>query len=147
MEPLLDDSIKDQVKTAFEQMKEPVRIVFFEKQDNCETCESTRQLLEEVSALHDLISLEVHDLEADAELAQKYNIDKAPVYSVARIVGDEIVDYGIRYAGIPSGSEFSTLIHDILLVSAGDSNLKVETREFLRNLTEPVSLLVFVTPT
>ena len=54
---------------------------------------------------------------------------------------------GIRYAGIPSGHEFSSLIHDLILVSGRDSGLGQETRNFLKSLDSPVLLQVFVTPT
>lgn len=147
MEPLLNESIRDQVKSAFEPMKEPVHILYFEKKEDCDYCEDTRKLLEEVSSLSEKITLEVRDLDADKELAEHYKIDKAPGYAVTRIQDDETIDYGIRYFGIPSGSEFSTLIYDILLVSSGDSTLSLETREYLKTLEQPVSLMVFVTPT
>jgi len=44
-------------------------------------------------------------------------------------------------------NEFSSLIQDITLVSNRDSGLNETTRDFLANLTEPVLLQVFVTPT
>jgi glutaredoxin-like protein len=147
MEPLLNESIRDQVKAAFGPLKDAVHIIYFQKADNCDYCADTRQLLEEVSSLSDKITLEVRDLNADKELAERYKIDNAPAYAVTRKEGDEIIDYGIRYYGIPSGSEFSTLIYDVLLVSSGDSTLSKETREYLKTLEQPVSLMVFVTPT
>ncbi len=61
--------------------------------------------------------------------------------------GDRLVDFGVRYAGVPSGHEFSSLIQDIILVSGRDSGLSQQTRDLLADLTEPVSLQVFVTPT
>jgi len=61
--------------------------------------------------------------------------------------GDQILDFGVRYAGIPSGHEFSSLIHDLVLVSGRDSGLSEETRQFLSSLDQPVLLQVFVTPT
>jgi alkyl hydroperoxide reductase subunit AhpF len=53
----------------------------------------------------------------------------------------------VRYAGIPSGHEFSSLIQDLILVSGRDSGLSEQTREYLAGLKEPVHLQVFVTPT
>jgi glutaredoxin-like protein len=61
--------------------------------------------------------------------------------------GDEIQDFGVRFSGIPSGHEFSTLIHDLILVSGRDSGLDPQTRQLLAVLKEPVHLQVFVTPT
>jgi glutaredoxin-like protein len=62
------------------------------------------------------------------------------------IVSDP-VDFGIRYLGIPSGHEFSSLIQDILIISSRDSGLSDSTRNFLAELSEPVLLQVFVTRT
>ena len=61
--------------------------------------------------------------------------------------GEQVTDYGIRYKGIPAGHWFSSLINDLVLVSQRDSNLSPETRKFLKELTQPVHLQVFVTPT
>ena len=56
-------------------------------------------------------------------------------------------DYGIRMYGLPSGYEFGTLIEAILDVSRGDSGLSPETRAALKDVTRPVHLQVFSTPT
>ena len=86
-------------------------------------------------------------MEADPEVAENYNVSLTPGLVIAAESDDGPVDYGIRYAGIPSGHEFSSLIQDLLLVSGRDSGLNEQTREFLANLKEPVYLQVFVTPT
>jgi glutaredoxin-like protein len=57
------------------------------------------------------------------------------------------MDYGVRFAGIPSGHEFSSLIEGLILVSGRDSGLSGEIRKQLRGLKNPVLLQVFVTPT
>jgi glutaredoxin-like protein len=120
--------------------------LFFSGED-CEYCDDTRQLVEEVTALSDTVSLETLDLDQDPELAARYQVDKAPGLVIAGREGDQVVDYGIRYAGIPSGHEFSSLIQDLLLVSQREAGLSPETNQFLESLEEPVHLQVFVTPT
>ncbi len=148
MEALLSREVGEQVKRVFKDLKNPVSIFLFASQDqNCEYCEQTRQLLEEVVALSDLLALEVFDLENDASQAAAYQVDKAPGIVLAARNGNEIVDYGVRFYGIPAGSEFTTLIHDILLVSKRDSGLAQETRDYLSQLSGPLHLQVFVTPT
>jgi len=147
MPNLLDDQITQQIREAFEGLKEPVHIFFFGQKQNCEYCNDTRQLLEEVTAISPKLSLSVHDLDDESELARQYNADKAPTFVLTAKNGDEIVDYGLRFAGIPAGHEFSTLIHDILMVSSRDSGLSQQTRDFLKSLTRPVHMQVFVTPT
>jgi glutaredoxin-like protein len=147
MTPLLNDTIRQQVRDALAGMKEPVQILFFGSQQNCPACSETRQLVEEVSALSDKLSLSVYDANVDAAVAKKYHVDKTPGLVIAAKDGETITDYGIRLSGIPSGHEFTTLIQDILFVSGRDSGLSAATREFLKSLEKPVHLQVFVTPT
>ncbi len=147
MTELLNEEVKQQVREAFGGLERPVQVIYFGSEENCEYCEDTRQLLEEVVALSPNLGLSVYDLQEQAEIAGQYRVDKAPSFVIAAREGDKLTDTGIQYAGIPSGHEFSTLIQDILLVSSRDSGLKEGTREFLRSLTKPVHLQVFVTPT
>ncbi len=147
MPSLLNDEIKRQVQDVFAQLQQPVEVLFFGKKENCDYCEDIRQLVEEVTALSDKLSLSIYDLEDNADVASQYRVDKAPMLVIAAREANEIHDYGIRFAGIPSGHEFSTLIHDLILVSSRDSGLDEDTRSFLRELTQPVHLQVFVTPT
>jgi glutaredoxin-like protein len=147
MADLLNDDIKQQVTQFFEQMQEPVHVLFFEKKSDCEYCAETRQMVEEVTALSDKINLAVYDLEDDQAVAGQYKVDKAPGIVIAGKDGDQVLDYGIRFAGIPSGHEFSSLIHDLILVSGRDSGLSPQTKEILKGLDSPIHLQVFVTPT
>lgn len=144
---LLDEAIVSQVKQVFAALKEPVEILYFGKQSDCEYCDDTLQLVQEVVALDDKLSLSVYDLEKDRQVAQQYRVDKAPGLVLVGRDGDQLVDYGIRFAGIPSGHEFGSLIHDLVLVSGRDSGLSDQTRAFLKGLNQPVLLQVFVTPT
>jgi glutaredoxin-like protein len=147
MVQLLNEDIIKQISEVFEGLKNPVHVMFFGSQENCDYCDDTRQLVEEVTALSDLLSLEIYDIDADKDLAEKYNVDKAPGVVIAAKEGDQITDFGVRLAGIPSGHEFTSLIQDILLVSNRDSGLNPQTREFLKGLDKPILLQVFVTPT
>ena len=148
MAQLLNDDIIKQIREVFDGgLKNPVHLMFFGSVDNCQYCGETRQLAEEVAAISDLISIEIYDLDADADLAAKYNVDKAPGLVIAAKEGDQVTDFGVRLAGIPSGHEFTSLIQDIILVSSRDSGLNPQTREFLKGLEKPILLQVHVTPT
>jgi len=148
MEKILPADIVKQIRDVFLKLNQPVQILFFGSETRCEYCTETRQLLEEVAALSDLISISAHDVDKESDLAKHYQVeDKAPAIVIAAKEGDQITDYGIRYLGIPSGHEFSTLIQAILLVSGRDSGLTPQTREYLKKLTRPLHLEVFVTPT
>ena len=147
MAQLLNDDITRQIREVLDGLKYPVHLMFFGSKTNCDYCDDTRQLVEEVVAISDLLSVEIFDMDADADLATKFNVDKAPGLVIAAKEGEQITDFGVRLAGIPSGHEFTSLIQDIVLVSNRDSGLNPQTREFLKGLDKPVVLQVFVTPT
>jgi glutaredoxin-like protein len=148
MAKMLDENIQNQVKGVFAEVQEPVSILFFgSKTQNCDYCDQTSEMLEEIVALSDKLHLEIYDLEENKDLAEKYHIDKVPGFTLVGHKDGQLVDYGIRFAGIPAGHEFSSLVHDLVLVSKQDSGLSPVTREFLNGLDQPVSLQVFVTPT
>lgn len=147
MTNLLNDEVRKQVKEAFEQLREPVQILFFGSKEQCEYCDDTLKLVAEVAVLSDKLSVQAFDVDADAAVAETYNVSLTPGLVIAALGEDGPIDYGVRYAGIPSGHEFSSLIQDLLLVSGRDSGLSEQTRDFLANLEEPIYLQVFVTPT
>jgi glutaredoxin-like protein len=148
MAQMLNDDVQKQVRDLFANLQNPVEILFFGSQEsNCEYCEETGQLLEEVSALSDKITLDRKDWDTEGELASRYGVELVPGTVIGTRVDGEFKDYGIRFAGIPAGHEFTSLIRDIMMVGLGDSGLSEDTREYLANLQEPVTLQVFVTPT
>ena len=146
-EKMLNAGIIAQIGEVFQSLSQPVAVIFFSKQSDCEYCDETRQLLEEICQLSDLLHLEIHDLDADTALALQYHVDKAPCTVLAGQNDGQVTDYGVRFAGIPAGSEFTSLINSLVMVSNRSSGLSQPTREFLSTLTQPVSLQVFVTPT
>ena len=144
---LLNEEVTVQVQEVFAGLNEPVQVLYFGKESDCDYCEDTLQLIKEVVGLSDKLNLEMYDMEDDADIAREYKVDKAPGLVIAGRDGDQILDYGIRYTGIPSGHEFSSLINTLLLVSARDSGLNQDTRQALSELSQPVNMMVFVTPT
>jgi glutaredoxin-like protein len=139
----LSEADKNEIRAMFAEMVHPVKIINFTQTLECTYCRETRQILEEVAELSDLITLEVLNHMENKEKADSYGIeDKIPAIIIE---GDK--DYGIRYYGIPSGYEFSTLLEDIIMVSKRDSGLKPETKAKLATLVKPVHIKVFVTPT
>jgi glutaredoxin-like protein len=144
---LLSDDIIQQVQDVFNQLQKPVEILFFGSKRDCQYCDDTFHLVTELAGISDKVGLSVYDADVDAEIARQYKVDKFPGLVIAGRDGDQILDYGIRYAGVPSGHEFSSLIHDLILVSGRDSGLGQETRNYLKSLNTPILLQVFVTPT
>jgi glutaredoxin-like protein len=143
---LLREKDREHLIQEFAELEQPVALVVFTQEFECQYCKETRQIAEELAELSDRLSVQVYDFVADKELAEQYGVDKIPA-TVVTLGGDEARDYGIRYYGIPSGYEFSSLVHDILMVSVGESGLSAATRNWISELTEPLHLQVFVTPT
>jgi glutaredoxin-like protein len=145
--PLLIDKIQGQVRKTLADMTGPVKLVMFTQSSDaleCEMCAETRMLIEEIAALAPAgkLAVEVHDFLTDTAVKEAYRVDKIPALAV---VGAK--DYGIRYYGIPSGYEFSSLMDDILTVSRGDTGLSAATRAALAKVNKPIHIQVYVTPT
>jgi len=141
--PLLQDKDKEAVETRFqEELVNSVKLVNFTQALECQFCAETRKLVQEVAALSDKIELEVYNLAIDKEKVEEYGVDKIPAIA---ILGEK--DYGVRYYGIPSGYEFSSLIEDIIDISKREVELLPATKEALAEITEPLHFQVFVTPT
>ncbi len=139
---ILKEQDRQEVEKMFADLPNPVKLLMFTQSLECQYCTETRELLEEVAATSDKISLEVYNFVNDKEMAEKYGIDKIP----ATVIMNE-KDYGIRLFGIPSGYEFSTLLETIKMVSAGDSGLSESVKKEVAAISEKVHLQVFITPT
>jgi len=138
----LQERERNEIKKMLAAMQQPVKIVNFTQKFECDSCQETRELMEELAALSDKLSVEVHDFIEDKEQVTKYNLDKIPA---TVLIGDR--DYGIRFYGTPSGYEFATLLEDLVMVSKRDSGLADDSRKKLAALTTPLHLQVFTTPT
>ena len=146
--PLISEKDAEFLRKEFENnLVEPVKLVMFTQEMECQFCAETRQIVEEIAALSDKIEAEIHDFVADKEVAELYRIDKIPAIAIVQAGDDGEKDYGIRFFGIPSGYEFTSVIEDIVDVSKGDSGLQAKSREAVAGITEPVHFQVFVTPT
>jgi glutaredoxin-like protein len=140
---LLEDKDREFLQKEFASLTAPVKLVVFTQEFECQFCRETREIAEEVAGLSDKVGVEVYDFVGDQEQAEKYGIDKIPATAV---LSDD-KDYGIRYYGIPSGYEFSSLIEDIMMVSQGQSGLSEASRQAIAGIEVPVHMQVFVTPT
>ena len=139
---LLTDSDIGEVRERLAEMVNPVKLIHFTQELNLEYGRETQMLLDEVAKLSDKLSLETYNFQTDTEKAVEYAVDKVP----ATVVRNG-KDYGIRFYGLPAGYEFAALLDAILAVSKGDSGLQPESRAKLAQLTQPLHLEVFTTPT
>ena len=143
---LLRDNDRVQLQKEFEQLTNPVKLVFFSQATDCDFCPITKQILDEVASLSDKIQIQTFDFATDRAQVEQFKIARVPAIAIVR-AGMPDRDYGIRYYGVPSGFEFAALVGDILDVSAGDSGLNAASRAALAQLQEPVHLQVFSTST
>ena len=139
---MLKDKDKKELSKLFGELSGQVKLVMFTQEMECEYCQLTREMVEEIAALSDKISAEVHDFVKDASRAKELGVDKIPAIVV---MGEK--DYGIRFYGIPAGYEFSTLIETILDVSRGEHGLPQNVVDELVKVDKPVHIQVMVTPT
>jgi alkyl hydroperoxide reductase subunit AhpF len=139
---LLQDSDVAEIRERLEGLSNPVKLIHFTQELNLEYGREARQLLEELAQISDKLSVETYDFLIDKERVAEYKVDKAP----ATVIRNG-KDYGIRFYGMPAGYEFSAVLDGILAVSKGDSGLQPESREKLAQLTQPLHLQVFTTPT
>jgi glutaredoxin-like protein len=140
--PTLSEKERQQVAERFQAIENPVKLIHFTQELECETCAIAGEILGEIVELSPKLSLEIYNFHADKEKAAQYGIDKVPA-----TILEGARDYGVRFYGLPAGFEFATLLEGILKVSRGQSGLSPEIAERLRELTTPVHLEVLVTPT
>ncbi|HHH77883.1 MAG TPA: glutaredoxin [Thermoplasmatales archaeon] len=141
---LISDEDKEYLKKEFEdKLAGNVKLVMFTQHDHeCRYCKETREIVETLAALSDRIDAEVYHFMDDKEKADEYGVDKIPAIA---IIGKKA--YGVKFYGIPSGYEFTTLIQDILEVSKGETALSEESKKEIAKIDKPLHLQVFVTPT
>ena len=140
---LISEEDKKIIKEKFEkELEGNVKIIYFTEHFKCQFCKETREILETFTNITDKITLATYEFVKERDLVAKYKIDKIPA---TLIFGKK--DYKIRFFGIPSGYEFSTLLEDIIDVSKGKSRLKEEIKEEIKNIDQNVHMQVFVTPT
>ena len=140
---LITEEVAGKLKTEFERLVNPVRLVVFSQALADPESEQVRRLVEELAALDDRLSAESWNFVLDKEKVEALGITRIPAIAV---LGAE-KDYGIRMYGLPSGYEFGSLIDAIMDVSSGDSGLSAPTREALAAIDRPVHVQVFSTPT
>jgi glutaredoxin-like protein len=143
--PLLGKKERDQIKKIFdENLVNEVTLMMFTQTIECQYCNETRMIVEELAELSPKVKAEVYNFTLDKEVVEKYGIDKIPAIA---ILGREKRDLGIRFYGIPSGYEFTTLIEDIVDISKEETKLTEPTWKALAELDVPLHIQVFVTPT
>ncbi|WFL76053.1 alkyl hydroperoxide reductase subunit F [Altererythrobacter arenosus] len=105
---MLDDTMKAQLKTYLANLREPVELVA--SLGDGEKSRQTRELLEEIAALHDMVSATFDGTD-----------DRTPSFVIRRASDAE---KWVRFAGLPMGHEFTSLV--LALLWAGGHPPKVD---------------------
>jgi alkyl hydroperoxide reductase subunit F len=126
---MLDANLKQQLQAYLGRMSQPIGIVA--TLDGSDAAREMRELLEDVAALSSLITLETR--EADGSV-------RAPSFAVSRVGAD----MGIRFAGVPMGHEFTSLV--LALLQAGGHPPKADAAviEQIRTLDRDLDFEVYV---
>ncbi|HEX6487614.1 MAG TPA: thioredoxin family protein [Candidatus Dormibacteraeota bacterium] len=149
---VVSDTVREQLRSRFEErLRDPVEARIYLKPGSgrlilptgmgCPTCEDTRLLLEEVAAqAAGQLSIEVIDITQGVVTEDVLDV---PLVTLAR-AGDP---HRVRFLGLPSGFEFGMLVDAIEKLSAGDSGLAADSVGSLSDVSEPIEIMVFATPT
>jgi len=142
MNKLLNEDLQNQMRDFLSHMKNTVTFVFFKKENNCETCEQTKMLLEEVSELSEKITFIEKDLEKDDEEAKKYGISLAPSFV---ILDHEGKYQGVKFNGIPAGHEINSFLSAVIDMSGVEFGFDKDIIERIKKIDKPVNIKVFIT--
>ena len=129
----------------------PVKIDYFTERElslevpgrrPCAYCKPTREMLQELAALSELISLRVHIFEEAAEERTRFGIERIPGTVLRGRNGA-----AFKYYGMPGGTEFPAFLESIVDISRAEVLLSKESVKELKKLRDDVLVRVFVTPT
>lgn len=149
MQKILPETVRNQVQEALKTLEKPVEVVVFKQglisttsQGEVGLQDETLALLHEVAELSDKIKVEERSILCDPE-AQVLGLSYAPTL-IFREQGSGRSN--IRFLGLPSGYEFSTLIETLVMLGTGQSDLGERSKGELDKLNLPIRLQSFVTP-
>ena len=103
-----------------------------------------RELYAEVAALSPHVKFEYLDL---AGPEQRAALGLEPGEGGPLTVVQGAAKGRVRFVGGPLGYEFGSFIRSLIDVSSGESGLTEESRRLLAQVTTPVHIMVFFTPT
>ena len=141
---LIQEEDKKEVLKFLEGMEKEVVVHLF-LSDDCQTCDITKQLNEEIASLSEKIKLEQHSFDDPA--AEKYGARDYGTKAPAAIITNDTGISGVRFFGIPSGHEFMSYLYAILHVSTGKTDLDEKLVEEIKKVDKKTNIKVFITTT
>jgi len=126
---MLDANLKQQLQTYLARMTQPIQIVA--TLDDSDAAREMRGLLEDITTLSTLITLEQRT--ADGSV-------RAPSFTVNRVGAD----VGIRFAGIPMGHEFTSLVLALLQTGGHPPRVSTEIIEQIAAIDQDLDFEVYI---
>ncbi|ASI14084.1 thiol-disulfide isomerase or thioredoxin [Candidatus Mancarchaeum acidiphilum] len=147
MVKLKDDDKKAITEKFSKELKGDVNIMYFYDSDKkvCPYCSEMTELLEDLVGLSPKLKLTKYNA-ADESTEKERKFLKINDQVPALVLGGKKI-YNLYYFGIPAGYEFASLLEDIVDVSNGTTRLSEKTKAELKEVSKPIDIKVFVTPT
>lgn len=139
----LDAKAREEIKEQFRGLQDDVQLVYFSQKVECQYCNETGLLLRELADLSEKIELIEYNFQVNKDQADELGVTMVP----GMVIRKKEEEYGIKFYGIPSGYEFASLLHSIIMVSNGKHEIKDGALERISKIDKPVHIQVFVTPT
>lgn len=142
---LLSDQDRQTVSAHLAGLAHPVTLLFFSQTiGGPETALIARQILDELTTLSPLITIEEVNFVLEQDRAAEYGVEEIPAIVLLR----DGADTRMRFLGAPAGYEFMSLIEAVILAGGDDSGLSAESKKLVaEHVTAPIDIKVFVTPT
>jgi alkyl hydroperoxide reductase subunit AhpF len=145
---LLSPADQEKLRESFDEMTASVRVLFFTQTLDCEPCEQTRKILDELPPLSDKIAVEEVNFVLEKDRAAQYGIDRVPALALlTQDASGDARDTRIRFLGTPAGYEFVSLVQALMLAGGHDSQLTPANRARIAAVNTATTIQVFSTPT
>jgi NADH-dependent peroxiredoxin subunit F len=124
---MLDDTLKTQLQTYLGMLRQPIRLIA--SLDNSDNAAKMRELLQEISALSDKVSLDESGDDA-----------RKPSFVIAR----EGETHGVRFAAIPLGHEFTSLVLALLWTGGHPPKVEQDVLDQIKALDSDLNFEVYM---
>ncbi len=124
---MLDDTLKTQLQTYLGMLRQPIRLIA--SLDNSDNAAKMRELLQEITALSDKVSLD-----ETGDHARK------PSFVIAK----EGETHGVRFAAIPLGHEFTSLVLALLWTGGHPPKVEQDVLDQIKALDSDLNFEVYM---
>ena len=124
---MLDDTLKAQLQTYLGMLRQPIRLIA--SLDNSERAAEMRELLQEIAALSDKVTLD-----------ESGNDARKPSFVIAK----EGETHGVRFAATPLGHEFTSLVLALLWTGGHPPKVEQDVLDQIKALDSDLNFEVYM---